>query len=228
MLVVFSPIFVVDSKITFVYNFVAPLRRGLALWLLLLRKKSQGKVHCISANVFDPISITTLEPFELRANMRNHSSHTASLKIFRVTLAGRTLPQYSYLLTTLTRHNSEKAKSFNCNYTRLDHFLFKGATKSCFTIYSLVWSLFCLIRLYVGLHFLQFLLENKFFVFLCFLWIKALNYKCKSCCVILICSFVFTLYKKEVRISWVTKSSYETELRKMTSLFELLTRSRKI
>ena len=138
MLVAFSPIFVADSKITSVYNFVAPLRRGLALWLLLLWKKSQGKVHCISANVFDPISITTLEPFELRANMRNHSSHTALLKIFRVTLAERTLPQYSYLLATLTRHNSEKAKSFNCNYTRLDDFLFKEATKSCFTIYSSV------------------------------------------------------------------------------------------
>ena len=55
MLVAFSPIFVADSKITSVYNFVAPLRRGLALWLLLLWKKSQGKVHCISANVFDPL-----------------------------------------------------------------------------------------------------------------------------------------------------------------------------
>ena len=32
----------------------------------------------------------------------------------------------------------------------------------------LVWSLFFLIRVYVGLHFLQFLLKNQFFVFLCF------------------------------------------------------------
>lgn len=35
----------------------------------------------------------------------------------------RTLPQYSHLLTALT-HDSEKAKFFDCNDSRLDHFLF--------------------------------------------------------------------------------------------------------
>ena len=37
-------------------------------------------------------------------------------------------------------------------------FIFKGATKMYFTHVILAWSLFCLIRVYVGLHFLQFLL----------------------------------------------------------------------
>ena len=38
--------------------------------------------------------------------------------------------------------------------------LVKGPTKSYYTQYIYVWSLFCLIPLYVGLHFLWFLLEN--------------------------------------------------------------------
>ena len=59
----------------------------------------------------------------------------------------------------------------------------------------IVWSLFCLIWLYVGLHFLRFLFENWFFIFLCLLWIKILKYAASSCYVILICSFVLTLYK---------------------------------
>ena len=60
----------------------------------------------------------------------------------------------------------------------------------------LVWSLFCLIRLYVGLNLLRFLLENQSFVyFLCFLCMK--TFKCASSCFeILICNFVLTLYKK--------------------------------
>ena len=40
----------------------------------------------------------------------------------------------------------------------------------------LVWSLFCLIRVYVGLHFLQFFSKTSFLFFLCFLcflfWVK--------------------------------------------------------
>ena len=58
----------------------------------------------------------------------------------------------------------------------------------------LVWSLFSLMWLYVGLHFLEFLFQTWFFVFLCFLWIKTLKYV-SSCYVILICNFVLTLYK---------------------------------
>ena len=42
------------------------------------------------------------------------------------------------------------------------------------------------------------------------------------------CFRLHLLYPFEFRNSRVTKSSYETELRKMTSHFELLTRSRKI
>ena len=62
-----------------------------------------------------------------------------------------------------------------------------------------VWSLFCLIRVYVALHFLQFILENLFFVFLyflqCFLlWIKSFesrHYKYVFWCyVILLLNFV--------------------------------------
>ena len=34
------------------------------------------------------------------------------------------MPQYSHLLTALTQHDSEKARSFCCNDTRLDHFFF--------------------------------------------------------------------------------------------------------
>ena len=71
--------------------------------MLLLWKKTQRKVHCILANVFDPISFTTLEPFELRANMRNLSIHSVSLKIASATLAERTLLQWSYLFTALTQ-----------------------------------------------------------------------------------------------------------------------------
>ena len=65
----------------------------------------------------------------------------------------------------------------------------------------LVLSLFCIIWFYVGLHFLQFLLENKFFVFLCFLSIKTLKYA-PSCYVILLCNFVLTLYKNSRLINY--------------------------
>ena len=58
----------------------------------------------------------------------------------------------------------------------------------------LVWSLLCLIRLCVGLHFLRFLSEIYVFVFLYFLWIKSLKYA-SSDYVILTSSFVLTLYK---------------------------------
>ena len=34
------------------------------------------------------------------------------------------LPQYSDLLLALTQQNYEKAKSFDCNYTRLNYFFF--------------------------------------------------------------------------------------------------------
>ena len=58
----------------------------------------------------------------------------------------------------------------------------------------LVLPSFWIIWFYVGLHFLQFLLDNKIFVFLCFLSIKTLKYA-PSCYVILVCNFVLTLYK---------------------------------
>ena len=50
--------------------------RKLAVWLLLLWKKIIEKSTLYfsmvrNANVFDPISLTNLEPVELRANMRN-------------------------------------------------------------------------------------------------------------------------------------------------------------
>ena len=77
-----------------------------------------------NANVFDPISMTTLETVELRANMRNLLTHIVALKIISATLAERALPRYSNLLTALTQHDSEKVKSFDCDDTRLDHFFF--------------------------------------------------------------------------------------------------------
>ena len=53
------------------------------------------------ANVFDPNSMTILEPVELRANMRNLLTHIVSLKLVSTTLAGRALMQYLDLLTAL-------------------------------------------------------------------------------------------------------------------------------
>ena len=41
--------------------------------------------------------------------------------------------------------------------------------RCCILCIVLAWSLFCLIQFNVGLQFLQFLFENWFFVFLCFL-----------------------------------------------------------
>ena len=109
--------------------------------LLLLWKKSQEKVYCISANVFDTISLTTLEPFELRANMRNLSIYILSLKIASATLAERRLPQYSHLLTALTQHDFEKAKSFDSNDTKLDHFFFNESSFKMPTVLQSVMKL---------------------------------------------------------------------------------------
>ena len=66
--------------------------RKLAVWLLLLWKKIIGKSTLYfsmvrNANVFDPISLTNLEPVELRANMRNLLTQIVSLKILSTTLA---------------------------------------------------------------------------------------------------------------------------------------------
>ena len=48
-----------------------------------------------------------------------------------------------------------------------------------------MWSLFCVIRVYLGLHFLKFILENLPFVFLCFLYSlfgsNVLNQDIKTC-----------------------------------------------
>ena len=67
-------------------------RRKLAVWLLLLWKKIIEKSTLYfsmvrNANVFDPISLTNLEPVELRANMRNLLTQIVSLKILSTTLA---------------------------------------------------------------------------------------------------------------------------------------------
>ena len=80
------------------------------------------------ANVFDPDSMTSLEPVELRANMRNLLTHIVLLKILSATLAERALPQYSDLLTALTQQNSGKGKSRDCNDTRLANFFFNDFT----------------------------------------------------------------------------------------------------
>ena len=61
--------------------------------------------------------------------------------------------------------------------------------KNCILCTILAWSLFCLIWLYVGLHFLRFLLENQFFVFLYFFQSRHQNMGH------MISSFVLTLYK---------------------------------
>ena len=65
--------------------------RKLAVWLLLLWKKIIEKSPLYfsmfrNANVFDPISLTNLEPVELRANMRNLLTQIVSLKILSTTL----------------------------------------------------------------------------------------------------------------------------------------------
>ena len=65
--------------------------RKLAVWLLLLWKKIIEKSTLYfsmvrNANVFDPISLTNLEPVELRANMRNLLTQIVSLKILSTTL----------------------------------------------------------------------------------------------------------------------------------------------
>ena len=71
--------------------------------------------------------MTTLEPVELRANMRNLLTHIVSLKIVSATLE-RALSQYSDLLIALTQHDSEKAESFDCDDTILDHFFFNESS----------------------------------------------------------------------------------------------------
>ena len=75
-----------------------------------------------NANVFDPILVTTLEPVELRAKIDNLSTYIVTLQIISTTLAERALPQYWGLVTALNEHDSEEAKSFNCDDTRLNHF----------------------------------------------------------------------------------------------------------
>ena len=82
-----------------------------------------------NANVFDPISMTNLEPVELRANMRNLLTQIVSLEILSAALAELALPQYSDLLEALTQRSSEeKAKSFDSNDPRLDDFFFNEFT----------------------------------------------------------------------------------------------------
>ena len=75
--------------------------------------------------------------------------------------------------------------------------------------FILVWSLFCLIRLYVGLHFLQFPWKTSFSSFYAFCVFcfesNLLNQDIKiyvlSCYVILLCNFVLTLYKNSPLIN---------------------------
>ena len=75
--------------------------------------------------------------------------------------------------------------------------------------FILVWSLFCLIRLYVGLHFLQFPWKTSFSSFYAFCVFcfesNLLNQDIKiyvlSCYVILLCNFVLILYKNSPLIN---------------------------
>ena len=60
--------------------------------------------------------------------MRNLLTDIVSLKIVSTTLAEWALPQYSDLLTALTWLDSVKAQCFDCDYTRLDHFLFNESS----------------------------------------------------------------------------------------------------
>ena len=78
--------------------------------------------------------------------------------------------------------------------------LYLKELRNCILRIILVWSLFCLMRIYVGLHFLQFLLENYFFVLLCFVLFFLFWIKCSEsrhyvfwCYVILLPNFVLTL-----------------------------------
>ena len=56
-----------------------------------------------NANASDLISMTNLEPIELRANMRNLLTCIVSLNILSATFAEQALPQYSDLLAALTQ-----------------------------------------------------------------------------------------------------------------------------
>ena len=56
-----------------------------------------------NANASDLISMTNLEPNELRANMRNLLTCIVSLNILSATFAEQALPQYSDLLAALTQ-----------------------------------------------------------------------------------------------------------------------------
>ena len=56
-----------------------------------------------NANAFDLISMTNLEPTELRAKIRNLLTCIVSLNIFCATFAEQALPQYSDLLAALTQ-----------------------------------------------------------------------------------------------------------------------------
>ena len=73
-----------------------------------------------------------------------------------------------------------------------------------------VWSLLCLIRVDVGLHFLKFILENLFFTFLCFFWV-----------------ILFSLYKN-TPYKYCTKLFIKIRLCKKHAFREVLNFSKKI
>ena len=90
-------------------------KEGSNMFRFYYEKKSQKSVlHFMAvrnANVFGPISMTILEPVELRTNLRKFLTHIVSLKTISATLAERVLPQYLDLLIALTQHGSEKSDS---------------------------------------------------------------------------------------------------------------------
>ena len=89
-------------------------KEGSNMFRFYYEKKSQKSVlHFMAvrnANVFGPISMTILEPVELRTNLRKLLTHIVSLKTVSATLAERVLPQYLDLLIALTQHGSEKKR----------------------------------------------------------------------------------------------------------------------
>ena len=108
----------------------------------------------------------------------------------------------------------------------------------------LVWSLFCLIRVSVGLHFLQFHLENWFFVFLCFVFLfcfesNVLNQDIKICyntiqfchVLCLLCNFARTLcimQKQAFILSYSKKLIYKGRMSNSQKIKECKKRYHKI
>ena len=66
--------------------------------------------YCLvrTADVFDPVLMVSSTPLHLRSKMKILLTYLVSLKAISSNLAEKTLPQYSELLTALTRDHFEK------------------------------------------------------------------------------------------------------------------------